>query len=203
MAPGSPVSDLTRTSPRTPWAAPNTPMRIRRSGARKVASGGGRFGGLGGGSLGGRGALLRLLARLGLFRVQARFALGEAEAVEQAQHAIGRLRALGEPGLGLLLVEREAACVVLGLHRIERADLLDEAAIARRAGVGDDDAIERALLRARAGEPDFQGHFRSSFSFIMFQTGVGFLRSRVSAAEGEERRPPSFGGVTSSSPRTD
>src|SRR6185312_7447797 len=178
MAPGAPVSDLTRTSPRTPWAAPNTPMRIRRSGARKAASGGGRFGGLGGGSLGGRGALLRLLARLGLFRVQARLALGEAEAVEQAQHAIGRLRALGEPGLGLLLVEREAACVVLGLHR-----------------------IERALLRARAGEPDFQGHFRSSFSFIMFQTGVGFLRSRVSAAEGEERRPP-FERVTSSSPRT-
>src|SRR5579872_3429096 len=160
MAAGSAVSDLTRTSPRTPCGAPNTPIRIRRSGARNLRqreSGCGRFGCLGGGRRRG-GALLRLLARLGLLWVQTLLALGEAKAVEQAQHAVGRLRALGEPGLGFLLIEHEAARVVLRLQGVERADLFDEAAVARRAGVGDDDAIEGALLRAAAGEADFEGH---------------------------------------------
>src|SRR5579871_4075189 len=127
MALGSAVSDLTRISPRTPCGAPKTPMRMRRSGAcagRPIPpSGRGRLGGLLGRRRGGCGAFLRLLLRLRLLRVVSRLPLGEAEAVEQAQHAVGRLRALGEPGFGLLLVEREATRVILSLHRVERADL--------------------------------------------------------------------------------
>jgi len=99
-----------------------------------------------------------------------RLALGDAEAVEQPQHAIGRLRALGEPSLGLLDVDHQAGRVVLGLQRIEGADPLDEAAVARHARVGDDDAIERPLLGAAAGETDFQGH---GFPFLTAEILVG------------------------------
>jgi hypothetical protein len=49
--------------------------------------------------------------------------------------------------------------VLLRLEGIEGADLFDEAAVARHARVGDDDAVERALLGAGARETDFQGHF--------------------------------------------
>src|ERR1700722_4128241 len=101
------------------------------------------------------GALLRLLLRQRLLRIVVRFALGEAKAVEQAQPAFGRLRAFGEPCLGLLLIEHDAAGVVLGLQRIEGADLFDKATVARHARVGDHNAIEGALLCAAAGEADF------------------------------------------------
>src|SRR5271165_4502550 len=133
-------------------------MRMRRSGARIrppiPPSGRGRLGGLGRGR-GGCCALLSLLLWLGFYRVYARLALCEAETVEQAQHTIGRLRALGEPGLGFLLVEHEAARVVLGLQRIERADPFYETAVTRHARVGHDNAIERALLCAAARQADF------------------------------------------------
>src|SRR5574340_41976 len=162
MALGFPVSDLTRTSPRTPWAAPNTPMRIRRPGARKLGSGGG-FGGFRGGGAGRGGALLRLLPRLRPGRVVARLALHEAEAVEEAQHAVGGLGALAEPAFRLLLIEGEARGVVVRLQGIVGPDPLDEPAVARHARVGDDDAVEGALFGARAREADFQGHIYSSF----------------------------------------
>src|SRR5580704_6224653 len=152
MAPGSPVSDLTRISPRTPCGAPNTPIRMRRSGARKllVRSGCWSRRGLFCCGRSSRGALLRLLLRLRLLRVVVRFALGEAEAVEQTQHAIGRLRALGEPRLGLLLIEHDAARVILGFQGIEGADLFDKPAIARHTRVRHHNAIESALLCAAA-----------------------------------------------------
>src|SRR5579871_1877621 len=116
MARGSSVSDLTRISPRTPCGAPKTPRRIRRSGARNSSqrSGRGGFGGLGGGRRSCGCALLGLLLRLRLLRIVAGLALGEPKAVEQAEHAVGRLRALGEPRLGLFLIEHEAGRVVLG-----------------------------------------------------------------------------------------
>jgi len=58
-------------------------------------------------------------------------------------------------------VELEALGLVLRQQRIEIAEPLDEAAVARRAAVGDHDMIERPLLGARAGQPDFQGHWAS------------------------------------------
>jgi hypothetical protein len=102
--------------------------------ARLFRSGCGLFGGRGGGG----GALLGLLLRLGLFRVVARLALDRADAIEQAGDAVGRLRALAEPFLGLLDVEDEADFRILRRQRVEGAELLDEAAVARRACVGDD-----------------------------------------------------------------
>ncbi len=86
------------------------------------------------------------------------FALYDTEPVEQTRNAVRRLCALGDPGLCLLGIEHEAIGGVLGLHRIERAELLDEAAITRHARIRDDDAIEGALLGATTGETNFQRH---------------------------------------------
>src|ERR1700752_4903448 len=103
---------------------------------------------------GGFGLRLALLARYGLFRVLARRALGDAGSVEETHHAVRRLRALGHPRLHLVEVELEAALIVLRQQRIEVAETLDEAAIARIARVGNDDVIDRALLGACAREAD-------------------------------------------------
>src|SRR3954453_3131509 len=103
---------------------------------------------------GGFGVGLALLARHGLFRVVARSALDHAGGIQEAGHAVRRLRALGEPGLDLVHVELEARLVVLRQQRIEMTETLDEAAVARKARVGDDDMIDRTLLGAGAREAD-------------------------------------------------
>ena len=84
--------------------------------------------------------------------------VGKAGSVEEAQDAVGRLGALLQPGGDLLVVEHHAGRIVLGLHRVVDADLVDEAAVAGGAGVGDDDAVVGALLGAAAGEADLEGH---------------------------------------------
>src|SRR6187551_3685613 len=85
---------------------------------------------------GGFGLRLALLARHGLFRVVARFALLDAGGIEETHYAVRRLRALGEPGLDLVHVELEAGLVVLRQQRIEIAETLDEAAIPGETRVG-------------------------------------------------------------------
>src|SRR5690606_19110946 len=120
-------------------------------------------GGVGGGFLvrsglgPGFGTLGGLLARLGTFGVVTRRALGEAGAIEEAQHAVGGLGPDAQPMLDALGDERHALAVV-GEHRIVAADLLDEAAVARRTGVGDHDMVVGALLGAGAGEADLERH---------------------------------------------
>src|ERR1700755_2013368 len=107
---------------------------------------------------GGFGLRLALLARHGLFRVVARFALLDAGGIEEAHHAVGRLRTLGEPGLHLVHVELQARLVVLRQQRVEMAEALDEAAVAGKARVSGDDVIDGALLGARAREADNDWH---------------------------------------------
>ena len=67
--------------------------------------------------------------------------------------------------------------VVLLEHRIEGADLLDVAAVARRGRVGDDDVIVRALLGAAARQADLNGHCRS-FLLVRCVDVVCSFRSR-------------------------
>ena len=86
--------------------------------------------------------------------------LYEAGLVEEAHHPVGRRRALDEPRLDLVEIELESILGVLGDQRIEIAEPLDEAAVARRARVGNDDMIERTLLCARAGETDDERHLQ-------------------------------------------
>src|SRR5262245_21384906 len=97
---------------------------------------------------------LALLARHGLFRIVARRALDDAGGIQEAGHAVRRLRALGEPGLHLVHVELQARFIVLRQQRTEMSETLDEAAVAGKARDGDDDVIGRTLLCAWASEAD-------------------------------------------------
>ena len=74
----------------------------------------------------------RFFFGLALFGLLLGLALGEARRVEEARHAVGRLRADAEPVLDALDVELDAVGVVLGQQRVVRADLLDVAPVARR-----------------------------------------------------------------------
>src|SRR5215471_1708809 len=115
-------------------------------------------------SLGGRsGTLLRLLLRLRFDRIVACRPLHHSRLVEEAQHAVGGLRALGEPALHLVEIELEAMLLLLlRCERSKEAEPLDETAIARAARIRHHYVIERPLLGARAREPDLQRH-RGSF----------------------------------------
>src|SRR6195952_3128059 len=95
---------------------------------------------------------LALLARHCLLRIVARRALDDAGGIEETRHAVRRLRALRHPGLDLVHVELQPRLIVLCHQRIEMAETLDEAAVARITRVGDYDVIDRTLLGARAGE---------------------------------------------------
>src|ERR1700689_4653935 len=154
-ASGSSVNVHSFTAPRTPWAAPIRAMQIWAAIAARrqrlfLGGGSGSRGGCGGGF----GVGLALLARHGLFRIVARGALGHAGGVEETRDAVRRLRTLGEPGLDLVHVELQPRFVILWQQRIEMAETLDEAAVAGKARVGDDDVIDRTLLGACAREAD-------------------------------------------------
>src|SRR3546814_20840961 len=91
-----------------------------RQKARRVLFGSGfRGGSLGVFSLLGLlgGAFLGLLARLALVRVVAGFALGNTGFGEEAQDAVGRLGALGDPFLDALDVQLDALVIVLEIGR--------------------------------------------------------------------------------------
>src|SRR5690606_37632669 len=91
------------------------------------------------------------------------------------QNAVGRLCANANPVLGALGVQNNALLVVLGEQRIEGADLLDEAAVARRTGVSNDDLVERALLGATTGQADLEGHSFFLGSVDLIERGYFFL----------------------------
>src|SRR5215218_7055414 len=123
----------------------------------------------------GGGGVLRLLQRLardrvedliavGLGRGDAQRPLGARQALvllpvagdlEQYEYLVARLGADAQPvlrPLGVDLDERRLA------HRVVLADLLDRAAIALGARVGDDDAVVRGPDLAQALETDLDGH---------------------------------------------
>src|SRR5215467_41363 len=112
-----------------------------------------------GGCLGcGLGSGLALFAGNRPLWIAARGTLAYACGVEETQDTIGRCRSLGEPALGLVDIEFEPLCVVLRQQRIEIAEPLDETAVTRRAAVGHNNVIDRPLLGAGSGHPDFQRH---------------------------------------------
>ena len=123
---------------------------------RRGGSLGGGLGLLLGGGLLGLFALEPLLAGLALLRVRARVALPDAGRIEEAEHAVGRLRAHAEPMLDPLLDEFDALGRAFGQERIVGADLLDVAAVARAPRIGDDDAVIGPLLGAGPRQSDLQ-----------------------------------------------
>src|SRR3546814_5805694 len=104
------------------------------------------------------GAALGLLAGLGLVRVVARGALTHARRIEEARNAVGLLRADTEPMVRAIGVALDALLVVLGEKRVVIADPLDEAAVARAARIGDDDAVIGTLLGAAARQTNAECH---------------------------------------------
>src|SRR5665213_1077640 len=206
-------------------AAPASSGRGYHSSARRRSFGGllrslgvglGLVGsGLVGGNLGGGGGLGRrvagflslrrlllrrfaFLARDRLFRIVALFALGDAGGIEEAHDAVGGLRALLHPGLHLFEIELEALGLVLGHQRIEMAEPLDEAAVARRATVGDDDMIDRPLLGAGAGETNDERHLLSSFRLNDRTTARGcayFFFPRPGKLGGKFGKPGTLPGM--------
>src|SRR6478672_9537742 len=124
---GSAVNGHNFTSPRVPWGAPiwATQMRSATAAIRRAPASARRSRGslrlLGGSSLGSRGSLfglflhgLALLAGDRLGRVIALLALCHPGLIKEARHAVGRLRALGHPGLDLLEIELHALGLLLG-----------------------------------------------------------------------------------------
>src|SRR5919198_6400848 len=111
------------------------PRFARRERARPSAGGGRCLTASAAFRLGGsRCALLCLLLRLGLLRIVARRPLHHAGLVEEAQHPVARLRALGHPALDLVEVELEAVLLLLfWRERRKEAEPLDETAVARAA----------------------------------------------------------------------
>src|SRR5258706_10682318 len=89
-----------------------------------------------------------------LFRIVSLGTFCHAGGIEEARHPVRGLRALGEPGLDLFHVELQPRLVVLPQQRIEMPQPFDEAAVARKARVRDDDVIDRAFLAACARKAD-------------------------------------------------
>src|SRR5919199_4525035 len=100
----------------------------------------------------------------------------DALRLEELAHLRGRLRALGQPGADLVLVDADRR---RGGLRVVLPDRLDEAAVARRALVGDHHAPDRVLAAAHAGEPQSYCHW-----FLSKRERRSRLAARCAAAPG-------------------
>src|SRR5512132_107837 len=88
---------------------------------------------------------------------RARYATRSANVLdlEQTRDRLRRLRPLAEPLLDLVLVELDRRRIGL---RVVAPDDLDESPVPRRARVGDDDAVDRVLLRPDPRQPHLYRH---------------------------------------------
>ena len=147
-----------RSSPAPPSLMPAR-QRVLRTGSRCCTGGRSRSRrGLGGFLL-----RLALFARHRFFRIVALRPFHHAGSVEKAHHPVRRLRALGHPRFDLVQIELQPFRFVLRQQRIEITQPLDEAAVARRAAIGDDDVIDRPLLGAGASHANDDRHVLLSF----------------------------------------
>src|SRR5512143_320812 len=88
----------------------------------------------------------------------------DAGGLDEPRDRIRRPGALRHPVLDLRLVEVDRGRVGL---RVVAPDDLDEASVARRAGVRDDDPVDRVLLRPDARQPDLHCHLSvRAFLFV-------------------------------------
>src|SRR2546425_130753 len=71
--------------------------------------------------------------------------------LDQASHGGRQLRTLAGP-VGDAIDRHAQALFAAGSHRVVEAHALDEAAVAALTGVGDDEVVERALLRATTSQ---------------------------------------------------
>src|SRR5687768_17571735 len=102
--------------------------------------------------------------------------------LEQPIERVRRLRALALPVVEATPVDGQRP------RRIERADVLDELAVARPAVVSDHDSIERRLLGAMTGEANMNGHAFPRRSLLNLRGGDLSIQDSV-------RQPPNEGGT--------
>src|SRR5690606_38847584 len=98
--------------------------------------------------------------------------------LQQLSNALGRLSTLGQPVVGTFLVDRQLDFSAGG-NRVEEADALNEAAIARIAAVGHDQEVEWALIGAATGKT---GDYHVNFVPV-----VGAAKNRSNAGHRPER----------------
>ena len=77
---------------------------------------------------------------------------------------------------------------VIGQHRVVAADLFDETAVARRAGVGKHDVVVGALLGAGAGKADLERHSFSPCVISEFGLISEFGSRSISSSARNRRR---------------
>src|SRR5690606_36265984 len=141
------------------------------------------------------GAFERLGAGLALVGVVARFALQKAGGIEETLDAIGRLGAVLEPVSDALAIDHDALFVALFEHRVVRTDALDDAAVTRGAGIGNDDVVVGALLGAGASQTDLDCHCLGLSSLGGFKRLLLFARQA-----GQSRKPREFRSAKSGKP---
>src|SRR6056297_1658209 len=122
------------------------------------------------------GALLGFLARCAFFQVGALFLGDDASGFQHTADPVGRLRAMIHPVLNAFHVHFDAVFAVFRQKRVIGSQLFDKAAVARHTRVGRDNAVERALLAAAAGETNFHGHGGISFEWREFGRTLPTLR---------------------------
>src|SRR6516164_1526665 len=167
---GASVKLLIRTAPCTPCGPVTTPRQTRFAAsvtgyhldppARSAPTAGGACG-----FFGGLCPLLRARLRPRLDRVVGdRGFLDQTSIAQETGDALGRQGADPEPMPDPLGFEGHSIVMRALEHRVVGPELLDEATVARAARVGDDDAVEGALLGTTARQADFQRH-AVSFSY--------------------------------------
>src|SRR5207302_2925049 len=114
-------------------------------------------------------------------------ALLDSLRLEELRHRLRRQRALLEPAAHLLFVEVDERRLRL---RVVAADDLDELAVARRARIGGDDAVDRVLLRADPRQSQFHCHLATFSLSSCVWTSTCVLRSGAAGpASGGRSRP--------------
>src|SRR4029079_16048872 len=101
---------------------------------------------------------LAFLARNRLFRIVALCPLHDPGGVKKEHYALGRMCAFLHPGLDFFELELEPLGLFFRQQRIEVAEPLDEAAVARRPIVVDDDMINRPFFGAGTSETNNERH---------------------------------------------
>ena len=92
-------------------------------------------------------------------RIVARRPLTNAGSIEEAQHAVGGLRANAQPVVDPVAVELHALGRILRQQRVIGPDLLDKAAITRVAAVRHNNPVIGPLLGAGTGQTNCNCHY--------------------------------------------
>src|SRR5580692_1187095 len=121
---------------------------------------------------------IRSLRGIGLLRQSG---LELRQTLQEAIHRLRRRRSVLAPVLQPLTLHGEKAGI---LRRVVGADVLQKATATRAPVIGHDEAVKRALLRARSGKTDMDSHDKKPFGVTACFESIGatVLRQRTERA---------------------